>query len=81
MSAEVAGFKAVALGGRGEGDLLLAAIDQLKHKPQIIILFDFFIVLHLDCTFKPTKQGANPLPNFATLSYKSNALASSSALL
>ena len=40
MSAEVAGFKAVALGGRGEGDLLLAAIDQLKHKPQIIILFD-----------------------------------------
>ena len=40
MSAEVAGFKAVALGGRGEGDLLIAAIDQLKHKPQIIILFD-----------------------------------------
>ena len=40
MSAELAGFKAVALGGRGEGYLLIDAIDKLKHKPQIIILFD-----------------------------------------
>ena len=40
MSAELAGFKAVALGGCGEGDLLCNAIDLLKSKPQIIILFD-----------------------------------------
>ncbi|MBR0060564.1 MAG: toprim domain-containing protein, partial [Selenomonadaceae bacterium] len=40
MSAELAGFKAVALGGRGEGDLLVAAVDNLKPKPHIIILFD-----------------------------------------
>lgn len=40
MSTELAGFKAVALGGRGEGYLLIEAIDKLKHKPQIIILFD-----------------------------------------
>ena len=40
MSAELAGFKAVALGERGEGYLLIEAIDKLKHKPQIIILFD-----------------------------------------
>ena len=40
MSAELAGFNAVALGGRGEGYLLVETIDKLKHKPQIIILFD-----------------------------------------
>ncbi|MBQ6296654.1 MAG: toprim domain-containing protein [Selenomonadaceae bacterium] len=40
MSAELAGFKAVALGGRGESYLLIDAIDKLKNKPQIIILFD-----------------------------------------
>ena len=40
ISAELAGFNAVALGGRGEGYLLVEAIDKLKHKPQIIILFD-----------------------------------------
>ena len=40
MSAQLAGFNAIALGGRGEGDLLLDAIDQLNTKPQIIILFD-----------------------------------------
>ena len=40
MSAELAGFKAVALGGCGEGDLLCDAIDNLNSKSQIIILFD-----------------------------------------
>ena len=40
MSIELAGFKAVALGGRGEGDLLVEAVDNIKHCPQIIILFD-----------------------------------------
>lgn len=40
MSAELAGFNAVALGGRGDGYLLVEDIDKLKHKPQIIILFD-----------------------------------------
>ena len=40
MSAELAGFKAIALGGRGEGNLLTNFIDNLKVKPQLIILFD-----------------------------------------
>ena len=40
MSIELAGFKSVALGGRGEGDLLVEAVDILNPKPQIIILFD-----------------------------------------
>lgn len=40
MSIELAGFKSVALGGRGEGDLLVEAVDYLNPKPQIIILFD-----------------------------------------
>ena len=40
MSAELAGFKAVALGGRAEGRLLVEAVDALKVKPQLIILFD-----------------------------------------
>ena len=47
MSAELAGFKSVALGGCSEGYLLLDAIDSLKVKPQIIILFD------------PDKAGSN----------------------
>ena len=40
MSAQLAGFRAVALGGCGEGDLLCSAIDNLNSKSQIIILFD-----------------------------------------
>ena len=41
LSIELAGFKAVALGGCGEGDLLVDAVDNLNGKPpQIIILFD-----------------------------------------
>ena len=40
MSAELAGFPTVALGGCGEGYLLTDAIDSLKSKPQIIVLFD-----------------------------------------
>lgn len=40
MSAEMVGFKAIALGGRGEGKLLTEVIDELKDKPQLIILFD-----------------------------------------
>ena len=40
MSAELAGFKAVALSGCGEGHLLIDAIDKLNTKPQVIILFD-----------------------------------------
>lgn len=40
MSAELAGFKSVALGGCGEGHLLIDAIDSLMPKPQVIILFD-----------------------------------------
>lgn len=40
MSIELAGFKAVALGGRGEGELLVETVDNIKHCPQIIILFD-----------------------------------------
>lgn len=40
MSAESVGFQSVALGGCGEGDLLLDAIDKLNTKPPIIILFD-----------------------------------------
>ena len=40
MSAELAGFKSVAFGGCGEGQLLIDAIDSLTPKPQVIILFD-----------------------------------------
>lgn len=40
MSAEMVGFKAIALGGRGESKMLVEVIDELKNKPQIIILFD-----------------------------------------
>lgn len=40
MSAELVGFKAVALGGKGEGDLIISAVDNLTPKPQIIILLD-----------------------------------------
>ena len=40
MSAELAGFKSVALGGCGEGQLLIDAIDKLMPKPHVIILFD-----------------------------------------
>ena len=40
MSAELAGFHAIALGGCSEGNLIIDALDNLKPKPQIIILFD-----------------------------------------
>ena len=50
-SIQFAGFKAVAIGGRGEGDLLVDAVDLLQTKPQIIILFD------------PDKAGREEAPN------------------
>lgn len=40
MSIELAGFKAVALGGCGAGDLLIETVDKLKKRPQVIVLFD-----------------------------------------
>lgn len=40
MSIELAGFKAVALGGRGEFRLLADAVAEKKNKPMIIVLFD-----------------------------------------
>lgn len=40
MSAEYVGFNVVALGGCGEGDLLLDALDKFNPKPQVVILFD-----------------------------------------
>ena len=40
MSAESAGFKSVALGGRNRGDLLVKAVAKKEKKPKIIILFD-----------------------------------------
>ncbi|MBR4903687.1 MAG: hypothetical protein IKZ53_03375 [Selenomonadaceae bacterium] len=40
MSAELVGFKSVAIGGKGEGDLIVSAVDNLNPKPQIIILLD-----------------------------------------
>ena len=40
MSAEMVGFKAIALGGRSEGKLLIKLLDERKNKPQLIIVFD-----------------------------------------
>ena len=40
LSVEFAGFKAVALGGRNRGDLLVKAVAKKEKKPQIIILLD-----------------------------------------
>ena len=40
LSAEMVGFKAIALGGRGEGKLLTELLDERKNKPQLIIIFD-----------------------------------------
>ena len=40
LSIELAGFKAVALGGRGDYSLLVDAVAEKEKKPRIIILFD-----------------------------------------
>lgn len=40
MSAELAGFAAVALGSADRGDLLVDAVAKMTQKPQIIILLD-----------------------------------------
>ena len=40
MSIELAGFSAVALGGRNRGDLLVKAVAKKEKKPRIIILLD-----------------------------------------
>ena len=40
LSCELAGFKAVALGGRNRGNLLVDAVAMKEKKPQIIILLD-----------------------------------------
>lgn len=40
MSIELAGFKAVALGGRAQGNLIVDAVKIMETKPRLIILLD-----------------------------------------